>query len=132
LLYYNGIELPPIVDSIISFLSVLQIITLLVIYSLAIVFTQVTYEYSFISILQTGSLAFYFIEICLNFVTVKFSAGKKLSIFKEILEYYIAHNFWVDFISFIILFIDITTNLDFIMYFRLFILFKMPQCFDKI
>lgn len=68
----------------------------------------------------------------LNFVTVKFEAGKKLEVIKEIINYYVSHNFTIDFISFVVLLFDISSNLHFITYCRLFILFKLPQCSSKI
>lgn len=71
-------------------------------------------------------------EIILNFISIKYSAGKKIEIIKDIIEYYIGQNFWIDFISVIILLGDISTKQTVVTFFRMFIVFKLPQCLDKI
>ena len=132
ILFMKGLELPRLADMLMSLLSVLQIILLLVIYTLSIVFSELMSDNEVLSGLQRLSVAFYLLEMALNFVTVKFEAGKKLDIFKEIIEYYISNDFAVDFISLVILLVDISSNLTFVAYFRLFILCKLPQCSSKI
>lgn len=71
-------------------------------------------------------------EIILNFISIKYSAGKKIEVIKDIIEYYISQNFWIDFISVVILLTDISTKQTAVTYFRMFIIFKLPQCLDKI
>ena len=52
-------------------LSVVQIIVLSIIYTLSIVFDEVS-KYPIVNVFQTFSLVFYLIEIGINFVTIKF------------------------------------------------------------
>jgi hypothetical protein len=61
LLNLPGIELPPIVDSLFNFLSVIQISTLLVVYSISITFEDLIRKSDALSMLQIGSLVFYFL-----------------------------------------------------------------------
>lgn len=122
----------PMVDKLLSLFSVIQIILLMVIYSISLTFEDLISSSSTLSILQMGSLLFYFVEIVVNFLTVKFVAGKKITMIREIGLYYIHNNFLIDVTSFFILFLDITTKVDAISYLRLFIIFKLPQCLSKI
>jgi len=107
-------------------LSVLQILTLAVIYSLSLVFNEI--EGSFSSSLQTGSLVFYFVEIVINLTSIKISAGKKIRYLPEIFKCYFRRTMIIDLLSFLILFFDIFANWSLTSYLRLFILFKLPQC----
>ena len=69
----------PTIETIINLFSVIQIFTLLVIYSISFVFEDLfSGEYTFIEAMQITSLVFYFIEMVFNFITVKFSAGRKI------------------------------------------------------
>jgi hypothetical protein len=123
----------PLVESLINLVSVIQIIGLLVIYSLSFVFEDLlSGEYSLIEAIQIGSFLFYFIEILLNLITVKFSAGRRIEIIRDIINHYVSQNFWVDCVSFVILMIDISSHSEVVAYFRMFIIFKVPQCLDKI
>lgn len=98
----------PVVESIFNLLSVIQIITLLIVYSLSFVFEDLLAgDYSIVNALQVGSLLFYFVEIVMNIVTIKFSVGRRIEVLGDIVEFYMTNHFWVDFISFIILLIDI-------------------------
>lgn len=63
---------------------------------------------------------------------MKYSAGKKIEVIKDIIAYYVNQNFWIDCVSFIVLLIDISTKQTFMSFFRMFIIFKLPQCLDKI
>ncbi len=65
-------------------------------------------------------------------MTVKFANGRKIDVFKDIWIYYLKNNFGVDFISFLILVIDVAFTFQGIGYLRLFVIFKLPQCLDKI
>lgn len=66
-----------------------------------------------------------------NCITIKTSGGKKLTTYADILNYYAKNNLFVDFISFFILLIDCTTSLSAMIYLRLFIISKLPQCLEK-
>lgn len=73
-----------------SLLSVIQIITLLVIYTISIVFEDLIANNSYLAGLQIGSLIFYFLEISLNLISIKSEAGKKITIIKEIIAFYVS------------------------------------------
>jgi hypothetical protein len=88
-------------------------------------------EANFISTVQLFSLAFYLFEMVYNCITIKTSGGKKLTTYADILNYYAKNNLFVDFISFFILLIDCTTSLSAMIYLRLFIISKLPQCLEK-
>lgn len=132
MLNLTGIELTPLVDSLLNLLSVIQIITLLVIYTISIVFEDLITNNASLSTLQMGSLLFYLIEIILNLISIKSEAGKKIVIIKEIISHYFSKSFMIDIISFFILLLDISTSYPIISVFRLFIIFKLPQCLHKI
>lgn len=51
---------------------------------------------------------------------------------KDIIQFYVSKNFWIDFVSVAILLVDITSKQNFVTVFRMFIIFKLPQCLDKI
>lgn len=70
-LHFRGIELHPLVDSLLNLLSVLQIITLLVVYSLSLVYENLLRSSVALSTLQLASLVFYVAEIIVNLVSVK-------------------------------------------------------------
>ena len=132
LLKSKGIELPQFISNLLNLLSVLQIISLLFIYSISITFIDLMNTSIILSTLQQGSLFFYLLEIVLNLISIKSEAGKKVVIIEEIVRYYVSHNFWVDVISFFILLLDISTNIEGMSYLRLFIIFKLPACLSKI
>ena len=121
------------VTSLLNLLSAIQIITLLMVYSISLVFEDLlSGEYSLLESLQISSFIFYFLEIILNLVTVKYSSGKRIEVIRDIIEHYRSRNLWIDCVSFIILLIDISTTAKFIPYLRIFIIFKLPQCLEKI
>ena len=82
--------------------------------------------------MQLFSLAFYLFEIVYNSVTIKTSGGKRFVSYADILDYYSRNNLVVDSISFLILLIDCTTSLNAMIYLRLFIITKLPQCLEKL
>lgn len=51
--------------------------------------------------------------------------------FADIINYYARNHLAVDSISFFILFIDCTTSMSAMIYLRLFIIAKLPQCLEK-
>lgn len=112
-------------------LSVLQIVILSFIYTLSLVFEQVN-KTSIVQGFQSFSFAFYMIQIVMNFVTVKFEEGKKLSTFREIWRFYLKDNFLIDFISLIVLLLDLFFDLQVTIYLRLFIIVKLSQGLEKI
>jgi hypothetical protein len=65
--------------------SVIQIMSMLFIYSISIAFFDLMGENTFLVILQYGSIFFYLLEIVLNLISVKSSAGKKVVIIEEII-----------------------------------------------
>ena len=132
LLKSEGIDLPQFISNLLNLLSVLQIISLLFIYSISITFIDLMNTSTSLSTLQLGSLFFYLLEIVLNLISIKSEAGKKVVIIEEIVRYYVSRNFWVDVISFFILLLDISTNIQGMSYLRLFIIFKLPACLSKI
>lgn len=60
-LYLKGFELPIVADIVISLLSVIQILSLLIVYTLSIVFDDLITNYVVLSELQRISLVFYFL-----------------------------------------------------------------------
>ena len=78
------------------------------------------------------SFFFYFAEIILNLITVKYAGGKRIEKIRDIIDFYIGEHFWIDCFCFIILLVDISSKSSIIAFFRMFILFKLPQCLDKI
>ena len=68
----------------------------------------------------------------MNFVTVKFEEGKKLSTFREIWRFYLKDNVLIDFISLIVLLLDLFFDLQVTIYLRLFIIVKLSQGLEKI
>jgi nucleoid DNA-binding protein len=129
---WKGLELPPLLDNCLNLLSVLQIITLLVVYSLSLIFEELRTSNQILNTLQAGSLVFYFLEIVLGLVTVKSAAGKKVELVREIVVFYLHSSLWVDAASLLILVVDLVLDDPAISYLRLFIIFKLPQCLDKI
>ena len=112
-------------------MSILQIMCLFILYTLSLVFPLVE-RAKFISTVQLFSLAFYLFEMVYNCVTIKTSGGKKFVSYADILDYYSRNNLIVDSISFLILLIDCTTALNAMIYLRLFIITKLPQCLEKL
>ena len=64
--------------------------------------------------------------------TVRLVAGKKISYFREIAEYYLHHNFLPDVICILTMLVDTSSDLDVMRYLRLLIILKVPQCLNKI
>ena len=69
-------------DGLFSLLSVLQILLLMVLYTLSIVFENLFITGKISYYLQIMSLCYYFIEIVLNFLTVRRKMGKRIEIIK--------------------------------------------------
>jgi hypothetical protein len=81
---------------------------------------------------QSFSLGFYLIEIGINFITIKFEEGKRLGTLREIWRYYLKDNFPIDFISMLILILDLFGDFKVTIYFRLFIIVKLSQGLEKV
>jgi len=52
--------------------------------------------------------------------------------FGDIIELYAKGHLWIDLVSLLILVVDLSADLSFVSFFRLFIFAKLPQCIDKI
>ena len=63
---------------------------------------------------------------------MRFVAGKKITHFREIAEYYLHQNLFVDLLSTFIMLVDISSDLKAMVYLRLLIILKLPQCMGKI
>ena len=103
----KGIKIPPLIDGTLNLLSVIQIFTLTILYTISIVFEDLFKTQYWCFLLQIGSLCFYFIEIFLNLIAIKNKMGKKIEIIKDIIIEYILKDFWIDIISLAILLADI-------------------------
>lgn len=66
-----------------------------------------------------------------NSVTVKSQAGRRLRTLEDILENYLHTNLVIDVINVLILFMDLNIDSQIIVFLRLFIVTKLPQCLEK-
>ena len=79
-------------------------------------------------------MAINLLEVVLNFVTVRFSLGKKLHTLREITQDYMKESLVVDLLSFVIMLLNSLTNSQVLLLniCKVFILFKLPHWFEKI
>ena len=129
-LHRSGHEINKILDNLVAFLSIIQIACLFFCYTLALVFNEVQ-QAPFIGTLQFFSIGFYLLEIVYNCLTVKANAGKKLTTYEEILNYYLRTNMIIDLVSLMILLVDCGSQIEGMDFLRLFIIAKLPQCLEK-
>jgi len=127
----EGIELHDYINIALAILSAFQIVVLSIIYTMSMVFDEVNKD-PIVEAFQTFSLVFYLIEIGINFITVKFEEGKRLSTLREIWNFYLNDNFLIDLISMVILMLDLFADFQITIYFRLFIIVKLSQGLEKI
>ena len=127
---WEGFEICTILDNIIALITLIVVFFLLISFSLEIVFSQLK-ESRFLDIVQVISLLFFIIEMAYNSVTVKSQAGRRLRTLEDILENYLHTNLVIDVINVLILFMDLNIDSQVIVFLRLFIVTKLPQCLEK-
>lgn len=106
---------------------------MLFIASITIVINELR-EDSFVKIVEITSIAINFLEILLNFVTIRFSLGRKLETLEEITKDYAKECLAIDLLSFIVILLSSLTdsNFKFLNLCKVCILFKLPHWFEKI
>jgi hypothetical protein len=70
-------------------------------------------------------------EIFVNLTTVKYHSGKKIKALFEIWQFYLKGYLVVDLLGVIVLLCNILTSSPHLNYLKVLILFKIPQCIDK-
>ena len=95
--------------------------------SLNLVFQQLR-KTEYLSDFQIASLLFFVLEIIYNTLTVKSTAGKKLNTLETILHEYLHTNLVIDIINVLIIIIDLSVTTDALLFIRLFVITKIPQC----
>jgi hypothetical protein len=71
-------------------------------------------------------------EIVFYSITIKSKSGKKLKSIKSILEYYLEEALVIDLLNLIILTASLYERWETLIYIRLFIITKIPQCLEKL
>lgn len=127
----QGFTLNPKLETLLNLLLVLQITCLSVVYTLSLVFPDVEHS-SFVGSLQLASTILYCLEMVVEFLTIKISAGRKLTLFAEIWEYYRVNGFWIDLANFLCLILDIALDNGYTKYMRLLVVVKIPQCLGRV
>ena len=114
-------------------LFIINCIVMLFVMSITISITEIRQDKIFKTI-QIIGMAINLLEVVLNFVTVRFSLGKKLHTLREITQDYMKESLVVDLLSFVIMLLNSLTNSQVLLLniCKVFILFKLPHWFEKI
>lgn len=78
-----------------------------------------------------GAIIF-LLELVLNFITVRFSLGRKLENVKEISRDYFQHKFGIDCVNLLVILVYMMTDSQILGYFRLVTILKISDCLDKV
>lgn len=122
----EGFQNNSTVDNLIGLINIISVFLLVFMSSLNLVFDQLR-QNQLLWGFQMFSLLFFFFEMIYNSVTIKSKAGKKLSTFEEIFDDYLHSNLIIDAINILILLIDLNTEVQSMMFLRMFIVTKIPQ-----
>jgi hypothetical protein len=131
LLYTKGIELKEIEEKIASIISIYNIVSSIFVFTLSLVFPEIK-ENLFVKIHQIIGVCIFIIELFLNFITVKFSLGRKLENVKEISFDYLHHKFAIDSCNILFMIVSLIAKDSFVDYFRIITLFKLQDCMEKL
>jgi hypothetical protein len=123
-------EVNPVLDNVMGLLNIFVVTSLVVMLSLGLVFQELE-ESALLFALETVGLLFFALEIAYTALTVKAKAGKRLNTLESVLEDYLSTCLVVDAVNILILLVDLNVSADFMQYFRLFIVTKLPQCLEK-
>ena len=100
-------------------------------YTLSLAFKEPR-QSTFLASLQVFSLVFYLLEIVYNCVTIKSFGGRKILTLRDIFGHYLQEGLVVDLANLVILLVDVNSEIEALLYIRLFIVLKLPQCLSKI
>lgn len=127
LMQWEAFEPPSFLDNLIGLLSVLQVVFLVVMYSMALVFDHLK-DVPLVHGVQLFSLGFYLFELSYNCITVKSRGGRRLLHLEEILSHYFHGSLAVDLFNLFVLVVDLSAEWEAMPYIRLLIISKLPQC----
>ena len=114
-----------------SILFVYNIVSSIFIFTLSIVFPEVQ-ETLAIKIIEIFGAIIFLLELVLNFITIRFSLGRKLENIKEISSDYFHHKFGIDCINLLVILVYLMTDSQVLVYFRLVTVLKISDCLEKI
>lgn len=114
-----------------SILFVYNIVSSIFIFTLSIVFPEVQ-ETLTVRIIEIFGAIIFLLELALNFITIRFSLGRKLENIKEISSDYFHHKFGIDCINLLVILVYLMTDSQVVGYFRLVTVLKISDCLEKI
>ena len=112
-------------------LNILTVVFIFVIASISMVFNELKHAEGIRNI-EIVSLLFFIFEVLYNSVTVRSTSGKKLRTLEAILSNYLETHLIVDLLNILVLFLNLTFEAEVLIFFRLFIGAKFPQCMDRL